>query len=83
MRLFQKGDPEYQDNGVYEYEGETWMTLWAFKTINDKPDNTPPKNVIVSKQLTANGCESIDTRPDNDRWGKVKAFKESDLKEHL
>ncbi|WP_270830837.1 hypothetical protein [Aeromonas sp. QDB03] len=83
MRLFQKGDIEYQDNGVYEYEGETWMTLWAWKIANNRLDNTPQQNTIVSKQLTANGCESIDTRPDNDRWGKVKAFKVKHLDAYL
>lgn len=81
--LYQKGVVGYQGNGVYDIDGETWMTIWAWKIENNKTDNSPAQNTIESNKLTSIGCESIDTVPDNNRWDKVKAFKVEHLNAYL
>ncbi|WP_429012991.1 hypothetical protein [Aeromonas hydrophila] len=81
--LYQKGVVGYQGNGVYDIDGETWMTIWAWKIENNRTDNSPAQNTIESNKLTSIGCESIDTVPDNNRWNKVKAFKVEHLNAYL
>ncbi|MFQ2201047.1 hypothetical protein [Aeromonas hydrophila] len=81
--LYQKGVVGYQGNGVYDVDGETWMTIWAWKIENNIIDNSPAQNTIESNKLTSIGCESIDTVPDNNRWDKVKAFKVEHLNAYL
>lgn len=77
--IYEKGMPEYLDNGVYHINGEIWCTLWAYKNRHGLPHNTPPMNTVDSNRLTASGCESILTNPDIKTYPTVKAFREYDL----
>ena len=83
-KVLLRGDKEYLMNGVYYFNGELFMSIWAYKTKHcfDKAQNTTTINSSDSSRMP-NTAKAIMITPDFGYHKEVLAFKPEDIEQLL
>lgn len=83
-KVLLKQDKEYLMNGVYYFNRELFMSIWAYKTKHgfDKAKNTTTINSDDSSRMPST-ARAITITPDFGYHKEVLAFKPEDIEELL
>ena len=76
--MLNKESEGYRENGLYEIEGENWMSIWTYKNHNNIIPNDSEINAKEGKELNFT-YDSMESKPDFGRYNMVLLFIENNL----
>lgn len=80
---YSSASPEYNENGIYTVNGDTFMTVWAYRNYFGLPEVSPKENSRITNEVIYWGARCIKTVPDRGAFKEVYAFQIEIIKNAL